>query len=120
MELERDIYKFIGNNAEESVKYYDKVVSFDNISVDRDYIAWDAAHKFGSHVIGPGMASFRDGMVYGEKAVEAATFLDDMRGKIYGMLPEYNRGNIMRLLMPEIMDITRIKFDVTIITRYSF
>lgn len=46
---------------------------------DEEFCAWYAAHKFGAKVTAPRFASFRDGVVKGERASEAAEYLTSHR-----------------------------------------
>ena len=91
----RGEYCFIGPRAEDSAKYYDIVISH-GYDGDPLYLAWDAAHKFGQRMVGPNVASYRDGVICGERAEEAADFIDKKRAEIFASLPEQNRKKALR------------------------
>ena len=92
--VQRGEYTFIGPKAERSAGYYDIVISH-GYDGDMLYLAWDAAHKFGQMVVGPGIVSYRDGIVLGERAQEAAAYIDEKRKEIYASLPEFNRSKLL-------------------------
>lgn len=113
MEIIRDKYTFIGDKAEESVKYYDLVTS-NNSDIEKDYIAWEAAHKFGQKMIGPGIASFRDGIVKGKNAVEVAEYLDNKWNSFIQRLPKQNRRKLIKEKMTEVINGLTEQYDVEI------
>lgn len=91
-------YCFSGSRAIDSAKYFDIVMSH-GYKGDMDYLAWDAAHKFGMRMTAPGIASFRDGITIGDNALIAAGFLDDEYRAAYESCEEYGRKAKMRELM---------------------
>lgn len=110
----RDGYTFIGPKAADSVKYYDLVISH-GYSVDMHFLALDAAHKFGSKVIGHGGAySLRGGWVEGENAEEAAEYIDAEWKKHYAACPEFNRSKLMREKMQTVYKEAEEKYGVRI------
>ncbi len=78
-----------------------------------DQLAWESAHKFGSNVI-KDTASFRHGIIYGEKAKEAAEYFDKEFEKIFKTMPKENRRSKMREHTHLILSQIEEKFNVTI------
>lgn len=98
--IQRGDYWFIGNGAEASAHYYDIVISH-GYDGDLLYLAWDSARKFGQRMLGENIASFRDGIVRGPLAHEAAVYIDQKRDEVYSSLPEFNRSKLLKILMQE-------------------
>ena len=111
MRIQRGEYFFSGRKAEDSAKYYD-IISKRTI-VDEIYKLWDAAHKFGSRLEGPGVASFRDGIIIGENALEAE-YIDRKRKEIFDSLPELNRSRSLKEKMTPQYCFIEDHFEVTI------
>ena len=114
-QVTRDKYCFIGPRAEDSAHYYDIVISH-GYEGDMDYLAWDAAHKFGMRMIGPNMASFRDGITIGERASAAAEFLDAEYSSAFASCEEYGRKSNMRDLMMVAYAKAKKMYDIEIRT----
>ena len=98
--IQRGDYWFIGEGADKSAKYYDIVISH-GYKGDLLYLAWDSAHKFGQRMVGENIASFRDGIVRGALAYEAAVYIDQKRQAVYSSLPEFNRSKLLKEQMLE-------------------
>ena len=79
-----------------------------------DYLAWDAAHKFGMRMTAPSLASFRDGITMGENALAAAEFLDRERSVAFASCEEYGRKKRMQELMALKYDAARENYGVEI------
>lgn len=109
----RDKYCFSGSRAQDSAHYYDIVMSH-KYTGDMDYLAWDAAHKFGSRMTAPGLASFRNGITIGENALAAAEFLDAEYQTAYASCEEYGRRKRMQELMADVYERARAKFAISI------
>ena len=109
----RGPYSFSGSKAADSVKYYDIVISH-GYSGDMTYLAWDAAYKFGSRVIGPGFVSYRHGLIYGDNAVDAADFFDSEWEKAFDACPEEGRRAKMRSVSNALKRVTEARYDVII------
>ena len=109
----RDKYCFWGSRAEDSAHYYDLVISH-GYAGDMDYLAWDAAHKFGMRMTAPSLASFRDGITMGENALTAAEFLDRERSVAFASCEEYGRKKRMQELMALKYDAARENYGVEI------
>lgn len=109
----RDKYCFFGSRAQDSAHYYDIVMSH-KYTGDMDYLAWDAAHKFGSRMTAPGLASFRNGITIGESALTAAEFLDAEYQSAYASCEEYGRRKRMQELMALAYSKARKLYDVEI------
>ena len=99
-EVKRDKFIFIGPRADESAKYYDIVISH-GYDGDLVYVAWESAHKFGQRMTGPNVASYRDGVVFGEKARDAAIYIDQKREEVFSSLPVKNRKTALKEKMRE-------------------
>ena len=96
--VRRNGYTFIGSRAEESAQYFDSVLSH-GYSGELLYLAWESAHKFSQRMIGMNVASYREGIVKGEKALKAAEFIDQKRKEIFDSLPEQNRSKLLKEAM---------------------
>ena len=112
----RNKYQFTGPRAGDSVKYYDNVVSHRNdvSTLNTDYLAWDAAHKFGTRVTAPDMASFRNGIVIGQNALAAAEFLDNEYRIAYNSCEIPGRSRKMKELMEIVYAVAEEKYDVIV------
>lgn len=99
----RDGYSFVGFRASDSVEYYDAVIRR-GYKGNKDYLAWDSAHKFGARMSGNNIASFRNGITIGERALEAAEFIDAEYRIAYSSCEEYGRSKKMKLLMHDVYD----------------
>lgn len=110
----REKYCFIGSRAEDSAKYYDTVISH-GYSGDMDYLAWEAAHKFGTRMTADGLASFRNGIAIGSNALTAVEFLDSEYSKAYDLCEENNRRKRMQDLMKIAYATAQNKYSVEII-----
>ena len=112
-EVTRGSFVFSGRKAEESAHYFDIVLS-------RGYhgnlgrLAWDAAHKFGSRVMGSEFVSFRHGLILGERACEAAEFFDTNWSEAFAKCPEAGKRALMRSFGRELLTETEDKFGVEI------
>ena len=111
---ERNAFFFTGLRAADSVKYYDTVLSHGSEGINMLYLAWDAAHKFGSRMTGENIASFRNGIVRGIRALEAAEYIDNAYKIAYASCEEYGRSKKMRALMQEVYVQAYRKFNVEI------
>ena len=100
MIISRGAYNFIGPRADESAKYFDTVISH-GYTGDLLYLAWESAHKFGQQMTGPRIASYRDGVAMGERALEAAEYIDGKREEIFSNLPQLNRSKLLKEAMSE-------------------
>ena len=109
--IEHNQYIFDGPRANDSITYFDIVLSH-GYNGDMDCLAWDSAHKFGVRVIGANLASFKYGLVYGEKALDAAIFIDEEYIKAYSSCEEVGRRKKMKLLMIEIYSSAKMKYQV--------
>lgn len=109
----RDKYCFSGSRAEDSAHYYDLVISH-GYNGEMDYLAWDAAHKFGMRMTAPGLASFHDGITIGENALAAAEFLDRERSVAFASCEEFGRKKKMQELMASKYDVAREIYGVDI------
>ena len=94
----RDKYCFTGLRSADSAHYFDLVMSH-GYNGDMDYLAWDAAHKFGTRMTAPGIASFLNGITIGDDALAAAEFLDNERRIAFAACEEYGRKKKMQELM---------------------
>lgn len=97
-QVKRDKYCFVGPRSADSAHYYDLVMSH-GYKGDMDCLAWDAAHKFGTRMTAPGIASFLNGITIGENALAAAEFLDKERQIAFAACEEYGRKKRMQELM---------------------
>ena len=111
--IEHDQYIFEGDKAGDSVKYFDTVISY-GYKENMDYLAWDAAHKFGVRVTTANMESFDCGLVYGENALDAAVYIELEHKKAYGSCEEFGRSKKMKRLMSEIYSAVELKYQVEI------
>ena len=111
--IKRDKYCFSGSSAKKSVQYFDLVVSH-GYNGNMDYLAWDAAHKFGSRMTTDFMASFRDGITIGLNALPAAEFIDTEYKKAFASCDEFGRSKRMKELMLSIYTQAEKKYDVVI------
>ena len=111
--ITRGEYTFVGSKAAFSANYYDYVVSHEHHG-DLLYLAWEAAHKFGQRMIGENVASFRDGIVLGSNALDAAEAIDRKREDVYRSLPEFNRSKKLKSVMNEYYQFISIYYQVTI------
>ena len=91
----RSKYTFIGNKAEDSAKYFDIILSH-SPNGDASYLAWDAAHKFGTRVICEDFVSFRFGIIRGKNAQQAAEAFDECWAIAFSSCPEVGRRKIMK------------------------
>lgn len=96
--IKRDQYCFMGSRALDSAKYYDTVLSH-GYNGDMVFLAWEAAHKFGSRMFSDKLASFRNGVTIGEEALFAAEYIDEEYRKAYASCEEYGRSKKMKDLM---------------------
>ena len=117
MEVKRGEYTFLGPKAEKSAHFYDVCMKMHEGVKENDpmlyrKIVWESAHKFGARVIGHGFASTRDGVFYGEKALEAAEFVDKTRDELFDKLPEYNRSHTLRTAVAEVIRSAEVQFGV--------
>ncbi len=112
MRIQRGVYFFSGPKAEDSAYYYDIISK--RTSIDEIDKLWDAAHKFGSRLEGPDVASFRDGIILGKYALEAAEYIDGKRTEIFDSLPEFNRSKSMKERMVTQYCFIEEHFGVTI------
>ena len=110
--IQRGDYWIVGAGAEKSAHYYDTVVSH-GYNGDLLYLAWDSAHKFGQRMVGENIASYRDGIVRGARALEAAVFIDQKRKEVYSSLPEFNRSKLLKILMQEHFQYAEEFYNVT-------
>ena len=112
-EVERGSYVFVGKKAEDSAYYYDLVLSrgYDG---DLNWLAWDAAHKFGSRLVEKGAVSFQHGVIHGEKAREAAEYFDAKWQEAFDSCPETGRRSTMRSFGRALLKETEEKFSVRI------
>ena len=99
----RDGYSFVGLRASDSVEYYDTVLR-NGYNGNMNYLAWDSAHKFGTRMSGNNIASFRNGITVGERALEAAEFIDSEYRIAYSSCEEYGRSKKMKVLMQDAYD----------------
>ena len=104
--------------SERAEQYFYKVVTGDDCYKNerkRRWAAWDAAHKFGSRVTSENMASCRDGIFAGKRALEAAEFADEQIESFYARCPVYNRSHHMAefksTLYPEVEAMYDVKFE---------
>lgn len=84
--------------GDRSIEYYKKVIDMNGIPesiTGHLFLVWDSAHKFGERAIGKGFATFSDGVVIGEKAVDAAVTADRMVLKYRETLPQENRRAVL-------------------------
>lgn len=109
----RDQFCFIGPKSKDSAKYYDTVCSHKS-NVDRVYLAWDSAHKFGTRMISERLASFRNGVTIGEKALQAAEFIDEEYQKAFASCEEYGRSKRMREQMSVVYATAEREFGIEI------
>ena len=109
----RDGYSFVGFRASDSVEYYDAVICR-GYKGKKDYLAWDSAHKFGTRMFGNNIASFRNGITIGERALEAAEFIDTEYRIAYSSCEEYGRSKKMKMLMQEVYDRAKQLYGVEI------
>ncbi len=65
-------------SSEKAAHFYD-CLKKNNPYEDEEFCAWYAAYKFGTSVTAPSFASFRYGVVKGERASEAAEYLTSHR-----------------------------------------
>ena len=118
-EVTRGSFVFSGRKAEESAHYFDIVLS-------RGYhgnlgrLAWDAAHKFGSRVMGSEFVSFRHGLIRGERACEAADFFDTKWAEAFANCPAEGRRASMRTYGRELLAETEGKFGVEILVEDGY
>ena len=110
---ERHGYIFTGLRTADSVKYYDTVLSH-GYEGSKMYLAWDAAHKFGSRMVCENVASFRNGIVRGIRALEAAEYIDNEYEIAHASCEEYGRSKKMKSLMKEVCIKAHEIFDVEI------
>ena len=109
----RDDYSFIGMRANDSVKYYDTVVS-NGYSGSKDYLAWDAAHKFGTRMTGIGVSSFRSGITIGAQSLAAAEYIDEEYRIAYSSCEEHGRSKKMKTIMQAVYARAKQLYDVEI------
>jgi len=112
-ETKCDSYIFIGPRAVDSARFYE-VISSQSERHDKDYLAWDAAHKFGSGFIGPNCASFCHGLIYGEKAKEASQYYDQKWKEAFQKCPKMRRQSAMRMVSHSLVSDVEKMFEVTI------
>ena len=112
--IRRGDYWFIGPRASDSAKYYDLVISH-GYNGDLLYLAWEAAHKFGQKMIGPQVVSYRDGVVCGERADEAALFIDQKYSELFALLPQENRKKTLSVKMQEYYLLAEQRYGVSFI-----
>lgn len=106
-EIVRGKYCFTGARAKDSAEYYDLVNRHEH-KCDTDYLAWDAAHKFGSRVTAVGLASFRNGLVIGKNAVTAAEQIDQEYIRAFEACDVVGRSRKMKEHMLSVyMDVER-------------
>ncbi|MBP3210626.1 MAG: hypothetical protein J6M64_12095 [Oscillospiraceae bacterium] len=108
MEVKRDQYTFIGASAEKSAHFYDVCMKMHEGVKENDpelyrKIAWESAHKFGSRAVTNGYASTSMGACKGERALEAAEFIDRREMEIYSSLPEFGRRKAMAEAMSNVV-----------------
>ena len=75
-EVKTDKYTFTGSTAQKAADYYLRDLS-EWESDDKDNLAFEAAHECGCKVSAPEMAMFFGGLIYGERAQEAATSINN-------------------------------------------
>ena len=109
----RDKFIFNGPRAEDSAQYYDTVIS-SGFNDDMIYLAWDSAHKFGTRMTSEGIASFKNGVVFGGNALLAAEFIDNEYSKVYASCEEFGRSKRMKQLMLVIYAMAKEKYHVDI------
>ena len=112
-QVKRDEYCFLGPKAEESGKYYDAVLSH-GYDGDMCYLAWDAAHKFGTKMVGNKIASFRNGITIGTEALAAAEFIDEEYQKAFASCEEFGRSKRMRELMRAVYALAEQRYAVEV------
>ena len=112
-EVTRVPYIFCGPKAEKAAGYYDVVVShgFDG---DMEYLVWDAAHKFGARVVGPGFASYHHGMIIGNRAKEAAEYFDNKWDDAFQKCQEVGRRKIMREVADKLKCAVEKEYEVKV------
>lgn len=93
-EIMRGKYCFSGPKAEQSVKYFDTVLSR-GYRGDMDWLAWDAAHKFCTSLMFDGAFAFGDGLIYGERGEEAFEYIREEYRKAYEVCEEFGRRKKM-------------------------
>lgn len=118
-EISRGPYSFSGRKAADSAKFYDIVMSH-GYSGDMLYLAWEAASKFGSRVVGPGFVSYRHGLVFGDNAAEAAEYFDDEWKKAYDVCPEEGRRTKMCAFSNELKRATEKRYKVKIEVKLGY
>ena len=120
IEVKRDQYTFIGAIAEKSARFYDTCMKMHEGVKENDpelyrKIVWESAHKFGSRAVTIGYASTSGGACEGERALEAAEFIDRREMEIYSSLPEFGR----RKAMMEAMSIVVAEAEKTYGVKFS-
>lgn len=118
-EVTRTPFVFIGKKAEQSAKYYDTVLSH-GYQGELIALAWEAAHKFGAQFMAAGVVSFRHGLIYGEKAREAADYYNEKWGTKFSNCPETGRRASMRSFSRELLKETENMFDVHVFVKDNF
>ncbi len=113
IDVKRDGFIFKGHKAEDSAKFYDIVISH-GYKGDKLTLARESAHKFGSDAICPGIASFRHGLKFGDKAEEAAAYFNSRWKKAFGECEQENRRAKMRVILHELLQVTETEFGVRI------
>ena len=111
--MKRDIYSFHGPKAEDSVKYFDSVIA-QGYNGDMLYLAWDAAHKFGSRMTSDNITSFRWGIVIGDNSLKAAEFLDSEYEAAYKSCEEFGRKEKMKSILGALCASVKTEYSVDI------
>ncbi len=108
----RGIYIFRGQKAEKSAEYYDIVLSH-GYSGDMNWLAYDAAQKFGNRMIMKGVASFLHGTFHGERAEEASEYFDRSWKEAFDACPQEGRRKHMAEILNILLLETEKRYHVT-------
>ena len=111
--INRDGYSFIGRKAENSAEYYDTVLKH-GYDGNMDYLAWDAAHKFGSLMMGSDIASFSNGILKGKHAAEAAYYIEEGKTSFLNTLEKEGRKEKLRTFMREKINEAEQKYNISV------
>ena len=108
-------YLFEGANPLKSVKYYEIVIK-NGYDGDLDELAYDAAHKFGNTVRYDSTASFRHGVIIGDRAEEARNEFEKRWINSYEECPIEGRrkamSNISRTIKNDIERLYDVRIEI--------
>ena len=118
-EVKRDQYTFVGPSARASAEFYQCVI---NRGYDGDLtrLAWNSAHKFCSHVIGPNFVSYRHGIICGSNAEEATVFFEKKWEEAFAQCQQFQRRMAMSRVSNELKETVEREYNVTIVVYDSY